>query len=533
MSVEIVFLVGYFVTMLAIGIWSARRATTTAEGFLLGGRSLGPAVTALRLQSSSMSGYMFLGAGSLGYTQGYYGLWYALGDIGGGVLNLSVLGRRMRKLSQMLGSLTSIEYLEHRYPSAWTRAIAAPIAVFCLSFYAMSQFIAGGRGLEMVSGLPYQWSLLIAVGVIVAYTFLGGYLAVAYTDFIQAIIMLVGMMWIFLATLSAVGGFTRGNEQVGSLNPNLLTMFGPDGYQGDEWGMIIGAVLVFSVGYLGWPHVVVSHMAMRQPSVARMASVYATGFNLLFIPAPYIVGIFALLLIPGLENPDLAIFQVADSVLPNFAVGIVMAAIMAAVMSTADALLLQCGTITSHDMIQRFFKRDLGERGSVWVSRVTVVVMASMAYMVAVNDPPAVATVVLFSTTVLASAFVPAYVCAVWWRKANTPGAVASMLVGTATAVGWEVTGATGATSIDPMASGILASTAAMVLVSLATQRSHPVPARIRAAVEETATVGPIPARWALGQNHALASQVPAGKQVPAGEQGAAAQQASGDQRGA
>ncbi|RAF69745.1 sodium/proline symporter, partial [Burkholderia multivorans] len=139
-------------------------------------------------------GYMFLGAGSLGYTQGYFSLWNAMGDIGGGVLNLSILGRRMRKLSQILGSLTSIGYLEQRYPSKWIRAIAAPIALFCIFFYVMSQFIAGGRGLEMVTGIPYAWALLVAVGVIVFYTFLGGYLAVAYTDFVQAIIMCIGMV---------------------------------------------------------------------------------------------------------------------------------------------------------------------------------------------------------------------------------------------------------------------------------------------------------------------------------------------------
>src|SRR5699024_12319200 len=109
--------------------------------FLLGERSLGPAVTALRLQSSSMSGYMFLGAGSLAYTKGYFSLWHAMGDIGGGVLNLSILGRRMRKLSQILGSLTSIEYLDHRYPSRWLRGLAAPIPLACLLFHLMHQFI--------------------------------------------------------------------------------------------------------------------------------------------------------------------------------------------------------------------------------------------------------------------------------------------------------------------------------------------------------------------------------------------------------
>lgn len=284
MKLELLFLIIYFVGMLGIGVWAMRRSSKSSEGFLLADRSLGPAVTALRLQSSSMSGYMFLGAGSLAYTQGYYSMWYALGDVGGGVLNLSIIGRRMRKLSQMLGSITSIGYLENRYPSRWTRMIAAPIALFCMFFYVLAQFLAGGQGLAMVTGLSVNISLIIAVGIIVGYTFLGGYLAVAYTDFFQAIVMVIGMLWILIGSLQYVGGLTAANERLGTINENLLTMWGSEGQYFGQWGIIIGALLVFSIGYIGWPHVNVSHMAMRRPSVARQAGLYATIFNLLFIP---------------------------------------------------------------------------------------------------------------------------------------------------------------------------------------------------------------------------------------------------------
>lgn len=507
MTIELWFLIIYFVAMVAIGVWAMRRSSNTTEGFLLANRSLGPAVTALRLQSSSMSGYMFLGAGSLGFTHGYFGMWYALGDIGGGVLNLSVLGRRMRKLSQILGSITSIEYLEHRYPSKWVRMIAAPVALFCMFFYVMAQFIAGGRGLEMVSGISYPISLGVAIGVIVLYTFLGGYLAVAYTDFVQAIVMVVGMVWILVGTLIAIGGFSEGNRRVGAIDETLLGMFGRGGEYDGQWGIILGALLIFSIGYMGWPHVVVSHMAMKRPSVARRAGLYSTLFNLLFIPAPYLVGIFAIALLPGLVNPELAIFEMATTVLPPFAVGIVMAAIMAAIMSTADALLLQSGTVASQDIYARFINRKMTDKQMVLVSRTIVLTLAVIGYLVAVVEPPAVATIVIFSTTVLGSAFVPSYVCAVWWKKANTVGAISSMIVGTILAVGWEVAGFADATGLDPMVAGIVGSTLAMIIGSLATQGSHPVPERIRRALDETKKVGPIPAKLLLGQDPKLAGQ--------------------------
>ncbi len=500
MNVALLFLILYFVVMAGIGVWTTRRSSTSTEDYLLAGRSLGPAVTALRLQSSSMSGYMFLGAGSLGYTQGYFGMWYALGDLGGGIMNLSILGRRMRKLSQRLGSLTSIEYLEHRYRSAWVRIIAAPIALGCLFLYVLSQFVAGGVGLASVTGWNFELSLIIATGVIVLYTFLGGYLAVAYTDFVQAIVMLVGMLWILIATLQAVGGFAEGNRKVGQINQNLLTMWGADLHYQGQWGVILGALMIFSIGYLGWPHVVVSHMAMKQPSVARGAGAYSMIFNYLFIPAPYLIGTFALVILPELNDPEQAIFQVAQTVLPSFAVGIVMAAVMAAIMSTADALLLQASTIAAKDIMARFFLPAMTERQMVLISRAMVLLIAVAGIGLAIWQPPAVFSLVIFATTVLGSAFVPSYVCAVWWKKANAVGAVCSMIAGSVAAVLWKLCGSD---AIDPMVAGIASSTVAMVVGSLATQRTHPVPADIVDAMIEAARVAPVT------DNPQLAAQFP------------------------
>lgn len=484
MNAALAFLAGYFLLMLTIGVWAARRSSDTQEDFLLAGRSLGPAVTALRLQSSSMSGYMFLGAGSLGYTQGYFGMWYALGDLGGGVLNLSTIGRRMRRLSQLFGSITSIEYLGHRYASGWVRLVAAIIALFGLFLYLLAQFVAGGSGLSAVTGINFEAALLVSAGIIIAYTFLGGYLAVAYTDFVQAIIMVVGMVWILIATLSHVGGLEAGNVAVGKQNANLLSMFGANlQYQG-QWGIILGALLIFSIGYMGWPHVVVSHMAMRSPNVVRKASVYSMIFNFLFIPSPYLIGVMALLIVPGLDNPELALFEVSKAVLPTFAVGIVMAAVMAAIMSTADALLLQASTIVSRDLLGRFIPATYTDRALVTVSRATVLVMSLGAVGLALWQPPSVFAMAIYATTILGSSFAPAYICAVWWKKANAVGALASMIAGAVASVSWDIVGLTDATGLDPMVAGLGASTLAMVAGSLASQRTHPVPGGVVRAME-------------------------------------------------
>jgi Na+/proline symporter len=202
----IFFLIIYYIVVLGIGYWALRNGgSKDLESYLLGGRKIGPATTALTLQTTSMSGFMFLGAGGLGYIQGYWALWYAVGDIGGGVLNFSIIGRRMRKLSQLFGALTAIEYLEKRYPSGALRLISGSLTVFLLGFYVLAQFIAGGKGMALVTGIPYPIALAIAVTVIVLYTFMGGYLAVAYTDFFQSLVMLIGVLWIFIAVLYELG----------------------------------------------------------------------------------------------------------------------------------------------------------------------------------------------------------------------------------------------------------------------------------------------------------------------------------------
>jgi sodium/proline symporter len=489
----VIFLLLYYVVVLGIGYWAMQRGgDENLEGYLLGGRRVGPMATALTLQSTSMSGFMFLGAGGLGFSQGYWALWYAAGDIGGGVLNLSAIGRRMRKLSQAFGALTAIEYLEKRYPSPAIRLFAGLLTVFLLGFYVLAQFIAGGKGMALVTGIPYPLALAIAVGIILVYTFMGGYLAVAYTDFFQSLVMLVGVMWILIAALAEVGGFTAANNAIGALDPTMLSVWGKGlGFEG-QWGVVAGAVLIFSVGYMGWPHVVTRHMAMTRPATARRAGLWATVWNLFFVPAPYIVGILAILVLPGLDDPEMAIFQVAGTLLPAAVTGLVMAAIMAAIMSTADSLLLQTGSIASRDLYERFVNPAASEAQMVRVSRGLVFAIAVIGYVVALVEPPTVFGIVIFATSVLGSAFLPAFVCAVWWRRANAPGALASMIVGAAVAFVWEYAGLVNTTQLHPMLTGVLSSTVTMIVVSLATQKTSPVPGHIRDAMDRSALVGPV-----------------------------------------
>jgi sodium/proline symporter len=316
--------------------------------------------------------------------------------------------------------------------------------------------------------------------------------------------MLVGVVWILVAALVHVGGFTAANLALAEIDPTLLSIWGRDlAFQG-QWGLVAGAVLVFSAGYMGWPHVVTRHMAMKRPETARLAGAYATLWNLLFVSAPYIVGLLAILILPNLDDPELAIFQVAETLLPAAVTGVVMAAIMAAIMSTADSLLLQTGSIASRDLYERFINPKASEQQMVWVSRILVLAIGVIGYVVALQEPPAVAFVVIFATSILGSAFAPAFFCAVWWRKANTPGAVASMVSGTVVSITWELAGLAEPTTLAPVTVGLFVSSVAIVVVSLATQSSSPVPAHVLRAMDESTRLGPIPREMMARSDSAL-----------------------------
>ena len=187
-----------------------------------------------------------------------------------------------------------------------------------------------------------------------------------------------------------------------------------------------------------------------------------------------------------------------------------MAAIMAAIMSTADSLLLQTGSIASRDIYERFINPDASEKQMVTASRILVLAVAVVGYLVALIEPPTVFSIVIFATSVLGSAFLPAYVCAVWWKKANTPGALASIIVGASVAFVWEYAGLVNTTQLHPMLTGVVSSTVTMIVVSLATQRISPVPPQVLDMMHASAQVGPIPERYLAATDAGIANEAAA-----------------------
>lgn len=462
-SDAIVFIIYLFV-LLSIGVYFSRKASKSVDSYLLGDRNIGPAVTAFTMQSTSMSGYMFLGGPALAFQQGWYAIWYAIGDAGGGIVNLSVLGKRMRRMSEILQALSPIEYLEKRYESAAIRVIGSIIAIIFLFAYVFAQFIASGKALESLTGLPYEWALIIGVSVIVAYTVTGGYLAVVWTDFFQAIVMVVGVLGILFVGLIHVGGLSGLNSQLGQIDPSYLSIWGKDLEFYGQWGVILGAVLIYSIGYMGLPHVVVRHMSMKSTKTVKTATLWTAIYNQAFIYAPYLLGFIGIILLPTLDDPEMVIPTLAYTFFPGIFAAILLSAVMAAIMSTSDSILMQAGTILSRDIYQRFIDKKANQNKMILVSRLAILLAGIIGVIVAINQPPSVFTLVIFAFGTLGNSFLVPYVCSVYWKNANKVGVLCAMIGGGITNILWTSFDWASATAIHPFVGGLIVSILGMLI---------------------------------------------------------------------
>ena len=465
MRVEVIVLIIYFIGMIGMGLYWNRRAKNS-EDYMLGGRSMGPLVTALTLQTTAMSGFMFMGGPSEAYLVGYFAIFYAVGDAGGGLINISILGRRMRRLSQLLDAISPIEYLEKRYESIPVKVIACVIAVFGLACYVLAQFMATGKTLVSLFGFPLSYGLIIGCTVILIYTFVGGYFAVAWTDVIQGFIMISAVLALLALCLAEVGGFTGLNNALAAIDPTYLSIWGKGNQYEGAWGVIAGAVLVYLVGYMGLPHCVNKHMAMESPKTAKKTVVYATIWTQLFCFSPYILGLCGVILLSDLQDPEMVIPTLAGQMFPGVIAGVVLTAIMSAIMSTVASLLLLIGTIVSIDFYKRWLRPDASDKRVVLISKTTIIITGIIGITVAIMNPPGVFSLVVDTFSFMACAFLPSYVCAVWWKKANGTGSVISMIVGGTTVQIWSLAELDAVTGMHQFFIGLILSWIAMIIGS-------------------------------------------------------------------
>ncbi|MBQ2798820.1 MAG: sodium/proline symporter PutP [Ruminiclostridium sp.] len=455
----------YFMIMIGIGIFSFKRSKNMSDYFL-GGRQLGSWSTAISAQASDMSGWLLLGLPGSILVSGLTESWIAIGLFIGTYLNWKLIATRLRKMSAAAGdSITIPEYFQNRFgsKSPVVRFVCAAIIFIFFLVYTASAFSSGAKLFEFVFDIDYTVSLTIGAVLIIAYTFLGGFLAVCWTDVIQGILMFIALVVVpivCVCTTPDFMGVVNNAIETKELASNYLSMFN-NAEGGFAWQTIVSG-LAWGLGYFGMPHILVRFMAIKSADLIKKSRLIACIWVFVTLGAAVFIGVagYGYLHAPG--NEDLLaqfntigdaerIFMfMSSTLLPAVIAGVILCAILAAIMSTADSQLLVTASAVTADVFA-LIKKDASDKVQMWISRITVIVVAIIAYFLALDPSSSVMGLVSYAWAGLGAAFGPAILLSLFWKRMNIVGAVAGMITGGVSVIVWEqFCGSTGVYSLLP-----------------------------------------------------------------------------------
>ena len=464
----------YLLSMLAVGSLFFRK-TQNLSDYFLGGRKLNSWVTSLSAQASDMSGWLLLGLPGLAYLTGIgEAFWVALGLAIGTYLNWKFISVRLRKYTQIAGdSLTLPDYFENRFKDN-TKILRVSSALIILIFfliYTAAQFVAGAKLFHTVFGIPYLTGLIVGAVVIVGYTFLGGFLAVCWTDFIQGMLMFFALIIVPVSAVIFLGGPANTVEKLKLVDSNFVNiLFAPGGKRLSA--MTIVSSLAWGLGYFGMPHILVRFMAIKSSSQIKKARKIAMVWVVMTLCAAVLVGITGrVYLTKELQgNMSETVFMVmVNQMFPTFVAGVLLAAILAATMSTADSQLLVTASAISQDFYKALLRKSASDKELLWIGRLTVILVSVIAFLMALNPDRSVYRLVAYAWAGLGAAFGPTIILSLFWKRMNKQGAFAGILTGGITVLIWKQLQG-GIFDMYEIVPGFIVSIIFIVAVSLFTQ---------------------------------------------------------------
>ncbi|MBQ9715227.1 MAG: sodium/proline symporter PutP [Clostridia bacterium] len=439
----------YLALMLGIGFWFNRKKLNLNE-YLLGDRQLNPWVTAMSAQASDMSGWLLTGlpglayAGSLfylGISGADYGIqeafWTAVGLGIGTVLNWLLVARRLRVYTEVSNnSLTIPSYLQNRFKDkkGIICVVTGIVIVFFFTVYTSSMFSAGAKLFSNIFELDYTLALIIGAVVIVGYTFLGGFLAVSWTDLIQGLLMFFCLVFVPVFMFFGFDGMqSELLERVMSAFGELLPQADGTGY---SWSGIIGAI-AWGLGYCGMPHILVRFMACKDKRTIKPAATIAIVWVAITMAAAILIGVLGGVYLSSqltiLGDSEQVFMQVVKNLFPPVVAGVMLSAILAAIMSTADSQLLVASSSFATDIFKRLIKKDATEKQVLLVSKISMVVIAAIALVIALDPDSSVFDVVSYAWAGLGASFGPIIFISLYSKKVTCPAAIAGICTGAGT----------------------------------------------------------------------------------------------------
>ncbi|PFG38007.1 sodium/proline symporter [Georgenia soli] len=467
-------LVVYFAGMLAIG-WYFFRKNNSLDDYMLGGRGLPPAVAALSAGASDMSGWLLMGLPGAIYAAGLVEGWIAVGLTIGAWANWKLVAPRLRVYTQVSAdSITIPSFLESRLRDT-TRTIriaAGAIILVFFTFYVSAGMVSGGVFFASSFGLDYRTGMLLVAGVTVLYTLGGGFLAASYTDFVQGLMMFLALLAVPIMGLFAAGGPGEVLSTVREADPQHLSMVG-----GGIGAMAVISALAWGLGYFGQPHIIVRFMALRTVDEARASRRIGMGWMILSVGgaiATALVGFAYFQQNPGLtlKDPETVFLVLGQLLFHPLIAGFVLAAVLAAIMSTVSSQLLVTASALVEDLFTIGFKRETTGRQQVMLSRLAVLLISVVAAAMAWTQNDTILGLVAFAWAGFGAAFGPTILLALYWRRLSTAGALTGMIAGAVMVGIWgNVEG--GIFDLYEIVPGFLLNLVLAVGVSLATHRHH------------------------------------------------------------
>ena len=459
----------YLALLLAVGVYSYTRSSTFSE-YILGDRGLGKWTTAPPAQASDMSGWLLMGLPGALYLSGLCEAWIAIGLGIGTYLNWRFIAYRLRVFSEsMNNALTMPEYLSNRFNDK-KNVLKTVTAIFITIFfllYTASAIVAGAKLFSTVFNFTYLQALLVGWALIMFYTLIGGFFAVCWTDFIQGSLMFLALLVVPATMFVMLGNWSDISTLLADAGPSYLK------FSGRESGFDIKSIasnLAWGLGYFGMPHIVVRFMAIKNPRELKQSRIIATIWVAVTLTAAIFVGILGHAFVNkyGLDfstgDAESIFLVVIDYIFPSAIAGFLLAAVLSATMSTADSQLLVSASSISNDLIKSFNK-NVSEKSLLWISRLSVLAIALLALVIALDPNNSVMNLVSNGWAGLGGAFSAIMIFSLFWRKTSFKGAVSGIIVGGGTVILWLIFGAN--TGIYALLPGFILSSLTIIAVSL------------------------------------------------------------------
>ncbi|ATG76889.1 MULTISPECIES: sodium/proline symporter PutP [Pseudoalteromonas] len=464
----------YFVVMLGIGLYAYKQSTSDVSGYMLGGRNLSPSVAALSAGASDMSGWILMGLPGAMFVSGFSSTWIAIGLIAGAWLNYFLVAPRLRVYTEKANdSITIPDYFSNRFndKSNLLRVVSAVVIIVFFTLYTSSGVVAGGKLFESSFGLSYEMGLYITTGVVVLYTLFGGFLAVSLTDFVQGCIMFIALILVPCVTYSLLEQPLE--STLHSVNPEMLNWIGA----GSTLGII--SAMAWGLGYFGQPHIIVRFMSVR--SVKEMPTARRIGMTWMIVAAVGAVatGIFGAAYTYEnnitVKDPETIFLVLSELLFHPLIAGFLLAAILAAIMSTISSQLLVSSSSLTEDFYKTFLRKEASDKELVAVGRISVAIVAMFAIYLAYDRDSSILDLVSNAWAGFGAAFGPLVLFSLYWKRMNFAGALSGMLVGAFTVLIWiygpfTINGESLSSFMYEIVPGFILSCIAIVVISLVTK---------------------------------------------------------------